>query len=157
VPPIAEVEPVPYGTWEVLRRGQGLAILAVGTMVLPALEAAEKLAAEGVEATVVNCRFLKPYDREVFEDVVRSHRAVLTLEEGTLVNGFGSFMAREIDSFMGERQVQVQAVGLPDHFVEHGPRRELLAELGLDADGIHAVALGLARQSGLRKTARESA
>lgn len=154
---MADVDAVPYGTWEVLRRGHGLAILAVGTMVLPALEAAEDLQAEGVDATVVNCRFLKPYDRGVFEEVVGSHQAVLTVEEGTVVNGFGSFMAREIDAFAEARPVRVQALGVPDHFVEHGGRGELLAEIGLDADGIRAVALGLARQVGLHGSARESA
>lgn len=154
---MADVPAVPYGSWEVVRRGRGLAMLAVGTMVLPALEAARRLAEAGVEATVVNCRFLKPYDREVFEEVVGSHRAILTLEEGTVVNGFGSFMAREIDAFVEGRPIHVQSLGLPDHFVEHGPRRELLADLGLDADGIHAVGLGLARQIGLQGTARETA
>ena len=62
---ISRIEPVPFGTWEILRRGADLAILAVGTMVLPALEAAEALAADGVSATVVNCRFLKPVDEAV--------------------------------------------------------------------------------------------
>jgi 1-deoxy-D-xylulose-5-phosphate synthase len=156
-PPMAEVDRVPYGTWEVLRRGRSLAILAVGTMVLSALEAAERLATEGVEATVVNCRFLKPYDREVFEEVVASHDIVLTVEEGTVVNGFGSFMAREIDAFAEGRPVRVQALGMPDHFVEHGPRKELLAGMGLDAGGIHAVALGLAKQASRIGATRESA
>lgn len=156
-PPISEVDPVPYGTWEVLRQGRGLAILGIGTMVLPALEAAERLAEENVEATVVNCRFAKPYDREVFEEVVRSHSVILTVEEGAVVNGFGAFMAREIDSFAETRKVRVQALGIPDHFIEHGARRELLRDLGLDVDGIHAVALGLAKQAGLVGAARESA
>jgi 1-deoxy-D-xylulose-5-phosphate synthase len=151
------VEPIPYGTWEVLREGRGLAILAIGTMVLPALEAAERLAEEGVQATVVNCRFAKPYDREVFEEVVGSHSVVLTVEEGAVTNGFGAFMAREIDGFAGTRNVRVQCLGLPDHFIEHGARSALLADLGLDVDGIHAVALGLAKQVGLVGAARESA
>jgi len=156
-PPISEIDAVPYGTWEVLRKGEGLAILAIGTMVLPALEAAERLADEGVEATVVNCRFAKPYDREVFEEVVRSHSVVLTAEEGAVVNGFGAFMAREIDGFAETRNVRVQALGIPDRFIEHGARGELLAGMGLDADGIHGVTLGLAKQAGLVGSARESA
>ena len=88
VPAISEIAPVPYGTWELLRNGEGVAILATGTMVLPAIEAATKLGEDGIHATVVNCRFLKPYDRAVFEDVVKTHAAVLTLEEGALMNGF---------------------------------------------------------------------
>ena len=64
---------------------------------LPALEAARALAAEGVHATVVNCRFLKPYDRTVFQEMVRSHPVVVTVEEGQVSNGFGAYMTREID------------------------------------------------------------
>ena len=157
VPPLANVPAVPYGTWEVLRRGRGLAILSVGTMVLPALEAAATLAREGVEATVVNCRFLKPYDREVFEEVVRSHVAFVIAEEGTLVNGFGAFMCREIQSLVGERVVAVETLGLPDHFIEHGPRDALLADVGLNAAGIGAVAHALGLRMGLEESARETA
>jgi 1-deoxy-D-xylulose-5-phosphate synthase len=157
VPPIAEIEAVPYGTWEILRRGRGLAILAVGTMVLPALDAASELSARGIEATVVSCRFLKPYDRAVFEDVAAGHEAILTVEEGTLVNGFGSFMARELDAFRPGGTVCVDALGIPDRFVPHGSRSELLADAGLDAAGITARARALAEAAGLDGTARESA
>jgi len=157
VPPTAQIDATPYGTWEILRRGQGLAILAVGTMVLPALEAARQAAGEGIDATVVNCRFLKPYDREVFEEVVRGHGAFVVVEEGTVVNGFGAFMAREILSFAAGRPVSVETLGIPDHFVAHGSRGGLLAEIGLDAPGILAVARGLAERLGLRRSTRESA
>ena len=157
VPPMADVPAVPFGTWEVVRKGSGLAILAVGTMVLPAVAAAQRLSAEGTEVSVVNCRFLKPYDREVFERIVASHEAFLMVEEGTVVNGFGAFMAHEITSFAGERSVAVEAMGIPDRFIEHGPRKELLAEIGLDADGITAVARGIVGRRGLHQTARETA
>ncbi len=157
VPPMADVPAVPFGTWEVVRKGSGLAILAVGTMVLPAVAAAQRLSAEGTEVSVVNCRFLKPYDREVFERIVASHEAFLMVEEGTVVNGFGAFMAHEITSFAGERSVAVEAMGIPDRFIEHGPRKELLAEIGLDADGITAVARGIVGRRGLHRTARETA
>src|ERR1019366_1597872 len=70
VPSIGEIEAVPYRTWEVLRKGRDVAILAVGTMVLPALAAAETLAAEGLSVTVVNCRFLKPYDELTLAAIV---------------------------------------------------------------------------------------
>jgi 1-deoxy-D-xylulose-5-phosphate synthase len=160
VPPISEVEPVPYGTWEVLSEGRGLAILATGTMVLPAMEAAGRLAAEGVDATVVNCRFIKPFDREVLSDVLERHGAVLTVEEGTVVNGFGSFMAREIQEATAGRDrppVHVACMGIPDRFVEHGDRGELLGEIGLDADGIYARARALVAETGMRGPARETA
>src|SRR5690606_22902402 len=64
VPALSEIPPVEFGTWEVLRTGRHTAMLAVGTMVMPALEAAQRLAAEGIDATVVNCRFMKPYDEQ---------------------------------------------------------------------------------------------
>ena len=135
VPPTSEIAPVPYGSWEVLRSGSGMAILAVGTMVLEALAAADELAALGIEATVVNCRFLKPFDENVLRDVLDAHTHVLTVEEGTVVNGFGAFMAREIQLRAGSR-VAVRTMGLPDAFIEHGDRGLLLGEVGLDAKGI---------------------
>jgi 1-deoxy-D-xylulose-5-phosphate synthase len=141
VPPMAEIAAVPYGTWEVLEQGKDLAILAVGTMVGPALEAARRLRAAGVESTVVNCRYLKPYDRDVFAQVVAQHSAILTVEEGAVTNGFGAFMAREIALEAPDRAIRVQTLGIPDSFIEHGGRDELLAEMGLDADGIERAAL----------------
>jgi 1-deoxy-D-xylulose-5-phosphate synthase len=157
VPHMGEIQAVPHGTWEVLRRGEGIALLAVGTMVLPALEAAEALTAEGINATVVNCRYLKPYDKQAFRDVLKSHSVVLTLEEGAVVNGFGAYMAREADAFLGRGEIQMDAMGIPDRFVEHGSRAELLRELALDVPGITARIRRLAQVHGLVSTARESA
>ena len=136
VPALGDIPDVEPFTWEILRNGGDLAILAVGTMVLPALEAAEALAEDGIRATVVNCRFLKPYDRDVFEEMARSHPLILTVEEGTVVNGFGAFMARELDALELEQRPRVAAMGIPDRFIEHGSRGELLSEMGLNAEGI---------------------
>jgi 1-deoxy-D-xylulose-5-phosphate synthase len=157
VPPIAQIQPVPYGTWELLRKGDKVAILAVGTMVAPALAAATTLAADGIDATVVSCRYLKPYDRAMLEEIVRGHAAVLTVEEGAVVNGFGAFMGREIPGLAGDRAVRVETLGIPDRFVEHGGREELLRELGLDAAGIAARVRALGETVPLRRVARESA
>ncbi|MDT8340898.1 MAG: 1-deoxy-D-xylulose-5-phosphate synthase [Longimicrobiales bacterium] len=157
VPPMAEIDPVPYGTWEVVRKGEGIAILAVGTMVGPSEEAARALEGEGIRPTVVNCRYLKPYDRKVFEEVARTHPVILTVEEGTVVNGFGACMARELDAFLGRGEVQMDAMGIPDRFVEHGSRGELLRELGLDVEGITARLRRLARVHGIAPAARDSA
>jgi 1-deoxy-D-xylulose-5-phosphate synthase len=141
VPPAAEVPAVPYGTWEVLRAGTDLAILATGTMVLPALAAAEQLHRDGVSATVVNCRFVKPLDEAVLERLFPAHGHVLTVEEGTEVNGFGAYVRTRIaDRWPGVSGV---SMGLPDRFVEHGERHELLAELGLNAEGIATRARAL--------------
>jgi 1-deoxy-D-xylulose-5-phosphate synthase len=136
VPHLSEIPEVRYGSWEVLREGNDVAILAVGTMVLEALAAAEELSASGIEATVVNCRFLKPYDQEVLERVLANHDLLLTVEEGAVVNGFGAFLAREIEGMDGGRNVRVECMGIPDRFVDHGSRAELLREIDLDAEGI---------------------
>ncbi|HWA16864.1 MAG TPA: 1-deoxy-D-xylulose-5-phosphate synthase, partial [Gemmatimonadales bacterium] len=90
--PYVEIPPVPYGTWETMRSGKDVAILAVGTMVTPAVEAATQLAAEGIDCTVINCRFLKPLDSAMLEILAQQHRTFVTVEEGTIVNGFGAFL-----------------------------------------------------------------
>jgi 1-deoxy-D-xylulose-5-phosphate synthase len=142
VPPAAEIEAVPHATWEVLRRAtttgrdaeQAIAILAVGTMVLPSLAAAEILGESGIGATVVNCRYLKPHDARVLAEVVRDHRSVLVVEEGTVVNGFGAHMSAVIGEL--DASVKVVCHGVTDDFVEQAPRSKQLAALGLDARGI---------------------
>jgi 1-deoxy-D-xylulose-5-phosphate synthase len=131
-----EIPAVPHGTWDVLRRGEQVAILAVGTMVDPSLAAAEQLSADGLNVTVVNCRFLKPYDSLTLAAVLQDHRAVLVVEEGTIVNGFGAYMAQTIDRM--DSGVRVGVHGVPDTFIEHAPRKRQLAATGLDADGIAA-------------------
>jgi 1-deoxy-D-xylulose-5-phosphate synthase len=136
VPHVSEIPRIEPYTWEILRNGADCVLLATGTMVLASLAAADLLALEGVRCTVVNCRFLKPYDRDVLDEMVRSHPAVLTVEEGQISNGFGAFMAREIDALELVSPPRVAALGLPDAFVEHGTREELLALVGLDPAGI---------------------
>ena len=133
-PPMTEIAATPYGTWEVLRQGSEVAILAVGTMVRHALAAAETLAADGLDVTVVNCRFLKPYDRLTLAAILQHHRQVLVVEEGTSVNGFGAYMAAEIER--SDPQVRVTVHGVPDRWIEHASRARQLALLGLDAEGI---------------------
>jgi 1-deoxy-D-xylulose-5-phosphate synthase len=133
-PSIRDVPAVPYGTWEVLRRGEQVAVLATGTMVDPSLAAAEQLAGEGLSITVVNCRFLKPYDGLTLAAILQHHRAVLVAEEGSIVNGFGAYMAQTIGRMDPGTAVAVH--GVPDTFIEHAPRKRQLAATGLDADGI---------------------
>lgn len=133
-PPIANIPAVPEGTWEVLRQGDDFVILAVGTMVLPSLAAAEELAKEGIEVSVVNCRFLKPYDEITLTAVVAHHRNVLVVEEGSVVNGFGSYMAQVIDQL--DPTVRVAVAGVPDRFIDQAPRKRQLELLGLDPAGI---------------------
>lgn len=133
-PPMATIEAVPYRTWEVLRKGRDVAVLAVGTMVLPALAAAEALATEGISVTVVNCRYLKPYDELTLGAIVADHRQLLVVEEGTMVNGFGAFMASVVQTM--DATVRVTAHGVPDRIIYAASRARQLAICGLDAAGI---------------------
>jgi 1-deoxy-D-xylulose-5-phosphate synthase len=157
VPPASEIEPVPHATWEVVRRGnatgrdteQAVAILAVGTMVLPSVAAAEILSESGASVTVVNCRYLKPHDERVLSEIIRDHRNVLVVEEGTVVNGFGAHMSAVIGEL--DPSVKVVAHGVPDDFVDQAPRARQLAAIGLDARGIAqraSVAFGMESSRG---------
>jgi 1-deoxy-D-xylulose-5-phosphate synthase len=134
-PPLAaEVPPVPYGTWEMLRQGRHAAILAVGVMCRQAADAAEELSREGFDVSVVNCRYLKPYDRAMLESLARDHRLFVTVEDGTVVNGFGACIAEAMQAIAPE--VRVIAMGAPDRIYEHAPRPQQLAEAGLTSAGI---------------------
>ena len=133
-PPAADIPTVPYGTWEVLRKGADVAVLAVGTTVLPAVAAADALAAEGLSITVVNCRFLKPYDELTLSALLSDHKQLLVVEEGTVVNGFGAYMAGIVAA--RDAGVRVHAHGVPDRFIEQASRARQLAQTGLDAVGI---------------------
>lgn len=137
VPAVRDIAATPHATWEVLKRGSdGVAILAVGTMVHPSLEAAESLGAEGLDVTVVNCRYLKPHDEATLTDLLSSHRTLLVVEEGTVVNGFGAYLAALVDR--QEPAVRVVAHGVPDRIIVAASRARQLALCGLDAEGIAA-------------------
>src|SRR5213082_3191276 len=131
VPSVSEIEPVPYGTWEVMRHGSEIAILAAGTMVRPAIDAAGVLASEGLRVTVVNCRFLKPYDEVTLAAVLASHGRVLVVEEGTVVNGFGAYMSTVIAR--QDPSIRVAVHGVPDRSIPAASRARQLALTGLDA------------------------
>jgi 1-deoxy-D-xylulose-5-phosphate synthase len=143
-PPAAEVPPVPYGTWELLRKGKDCAIIAVGVMCKPALDAADALAADGIATTVVNARFLKPMDREMLEGLYQSHKLLVTVEDGTVVNGFGAALAALVQTTAPD--VRVVALGVPDRTYEHAPRAQQLADVGLTGEGIAARIRALAAE-----------
>jgi len=157
--PVSRIPAIPHASWEIVRRPQGardaaegIAILAVGTMVLPSLAAAELLAAD-VLVTVVNCRYLKPHDEKTLDAILRENGRILVVEEGTVVNGFGAYMASVIATL--DPSAHVIAHGVPDEFVEQAPRTKQLASLGLDAEGIAmrvkvAFGIGDARSSRLK-------
>ena len=132
--PTAVLDPVPYATGDVPRRGADFAIFAVGTMVRQSLAAAESLAADGINVSVVNCRFLKPYDEVTLAAILADHRQVLVVEEGTVVNGFGAFISSVIARH--DSGVRVSVHGVPDRVIPAAPRARQLAACGLDAAGI---------------------
>ncbi len=138
----AALRPVPVGSSLVVREGRDLALIAIGKMVAVALAAAERLATEGVSATVVDARFAKPVDPGIAE-LVERHRGALTLEDGTVRGGFGSGVL-EVLAAAGVG-VPVRVLGLPDFFVEHGNQAMLLSGFGLDPDGVVEAAHALLR------------
>jgi 1-deoxy-D-xylulose-5-phosphate synthase len=145
--PVADIPSVPWATWERLRQGSDVAILAVGTMVQQALGAADRLSAEGVDCTVVNCRFLKPMDEGMLEALVQRHRVLVTVEEGTVVNGFGAYVAETLQTTHPE--TRVVALGVPDRLLDQAPRAEQLETFGLTADGIARRIVALRREESL--------
>jgi 1-deoxy-D-xylulose-5-phosphate synthase len=116
-------------------------------MCRPVLEAAELLMADGFDVTVVNCRFLKPMDRAVLEALARDHKLFVTIEDGTVVNGFGAALAGVMQTTAPD--VRVVPLGVPDRTYEHAPRARQLEEVGLTGAGIAARIRALAAEESL--------
>jgi len=114
-------------------------------MCKPALEAAELLAADGFDVSVVNARFLKPMDREMLDALAQSHKLLVTVEDGTVVNGFGAALAALVQTTAPD--VRVVALGVPDRTYEHAPRAQQLADVGLTASGSPPVSAPSPRKS----------
>ncbi|MFC1990114.1 1-deoxy-D-xylulose-5-phosphate synthase [Chloroflexota bacterium] len=138
----AKLHALPVGKGEILRYGDDVAVLAVGTMVATALEAAHQLASDGIEATVVNARFVKPLDSELIVDLAGRVKRIITVEENTLSGGFGSCVIDLLQK-SGMSGVQVRSIGLPDEFIEQGAQTILRSRYGLDAEGIARQVLSL--------------
>jgi 1-deoxy-D-xylulose-5-phosphate synthase len=128
---------IPVGSWEVLRPLAPVSLLAVGSMVPVALETAALLAAEGDEVGVVNCRFIRPLDATVLEEILDRAGMIVTLEENVLPGGFGDQVSLWLEERGGLDRVRTLRIGLPDRFVEHGSRGRLLEACGLTAPQIH--------------------
>ncbi len=127
--PLASLEGLPFGRGEVRREGRRIAILAFGTLLYPALQAAEDL-----DATVVNMRWAKPLDTELLLRIAGTHEALVTVEEGAIMGGAGSAVCEALNA--AGLTLPVLQLGLPDAFIEHGDPARLLALQGLDAAGI---------------------
>ena len=129
-----QVELLPVGSWGVERKGKDILILAVGPMVYTALEAVEKNDLGKYDFEIVNCRFIKPLDVEYLKKIKNKYSLIITIEEGTVIGGFGDGIASWLleNGYNGK----MKKIGLPDDFVEHGSREEVLNMLGLDSKGI---------------------
>ena len=131
-----EIRSLEIGKAEILREGSDVAILGIGTQVEYCIKAAEKLALDGIQATVVNARFVKPLDEEVILALARTHGSIVTVEDHYLMTGFGSAVLELLEAHKVS-DVRVLRLGFEDKLIEHGPQSLLLAKYGLDADGIH--------------------
>jgi 1-deoxy-D-xylulose-5-phosphate synthase len=133
-----ERQPVEFGKAEVLSWGADGMIVACGALVPACVEAAAALRDDGLEVGVINARFVKPLDAQTILRAIDECGFVVTVEEAALMGGFGSAVL-EAASDAGLDTSRVRRLGIPDQFIEHGERGELLADLGLDATGIAAA------------------
>jgi 1-deoxy-D-xylulose-5-phosphate synthase len=124
-----DLRAIPVGKGEIRRRGKRIAILAFGSMLKPALEAAEAL-----DATVANMRFVKPLDTDLVRELAQGHEVLVTVEEHQVMGGAGSAVCEALAEMGIEKKILL--LGLPDRFIEHGDPGRLLASVGLDAEGI---------------------
>jgi 1-deoxy-D-xylulose-5-phosphate synthase len=126
---------LPVGKGEILRVGKDAVVVAIGDPVLPALKAAERLAAEGgASLTVINARWVKPIDTELLAQFVRNGTTVFTVEENAIAGGFGSAVSEALDAL--GIVAPVHRIGIPDRFVPHATQAEQRAEMGIDEDGL---------------------
>jgi 1-deoxy-D-xylulose-5-phosphate synthase len=132
-----EPERLEIGKAELLRDGGEVALVAYGSMVHPSLQAAENLAKEGIETTVINARFVKPLDSALLLALAKTKRLIVTVEEAYLAGGFGSAVLELLEENGLQDKVSLVRMGVPDRIVTHGDAKLLLAKYGLDADGIY--------------------
>ncbi|GAC89709.1 1-deoxy-D-xylulose-5-phosphate synthase [Anoxybacillus flavithermus NBRC 109594] len=135
VPMDKQLKKIPIGTWEVLREGTDAAILTFGTTIPMALQAAERLANEGISVQVVNARFIKPLDEAMLHTLLQQNMPLLTIEEAVLQGGFGSAVI-EFAHDHGYHGAIIDRMGIPDRFIEHGGVSQLLEEIGLTTEHV---------------------
>lgn len=127
---------LPIGEWEELIKGKDIAVISVGVMTNTAEEALKILKKENITPSLIHARFIKPIDEKMLNRISKTHSTIITIEENNLRGGFGNY----INSFVGENDlgIQVKSLGIPDQFIEHGPRNLLLKNIDLDPEGIAA-------------------
>jgi 1-deoxy-D-xylulose-5-phosphate synthase len=149
VPMDQELRSLEIGRGELLRDGGDVVLIAIGTMVRPSLDAAERMKEAGISAAVVNARFAKPLDEELILRMAKATGRVVTVEEHALHGGFGSAVLEclEDNRIAG---IKVHRIGLPDRFIEHGAQTLLRKKYGLDADGICAAVTSFVERTSLK-------
>lgn len=140
------IEVLPIGKAEVLKEGFDLCLWAIGSMVKPALDAAELLAKEGISAGVVNMRFAKPLDTELLKAHAERYGKIITLEEGVLAGGVGSGILEYLNQEELLDKCKVLNLGIPDEFIPHGDKALLFRDIGLDTPTIAIKAAAFARE-----------
>jgi 1-deoxy-D-xylulose-5-phosphate synthase len=141
--------PVELGRAEIYEWGEDGMFVACGTLFATCVKAAAHLRTAGLDVGVINARFIKPLDTETILRAIEQTGFVITVEENTLCGGFGSAVL-EAASAAGVPTDKVRCLGLPDRFIEHGERHELLADLGLDVDGLVAAARSMVERRAMR-------
>lgn len=149
VPIDKPLQQIPIGVADKIKEGANVAFLAVGTMVEACIRASEILAVKGIQASVINARFIKPLDEQLVRKLCRDIGIIITVEENILAGGFGSTVLEYIhdQNFNG---IKVLRLGFPDQFIEQGTRAQLLEKYGLDAAGIASAARSFVQKFGVR-------
>ena len=141
-----EVMTIPIGKAEVIKEGNDVTIIAIGNMVTPSVQASELLSEKGINATVINARFIKPLDMKLISELAKKTGRILTVEENVIAGGFGSAILEELTQ-SGAEGFKLKMLGIPDRFIEQGPQALLRKKLGLDAEGIAKEAQALINKS----------
>ena len=137
--------PIELGKSEVVRKGRDGTIISIGAMLQQALAAADILTHEGLDVAVINARFIRPLDVEMLSKAFEDSKFIVTVEEGALCGGFGSAVLETACQHGWDTRI-LRTLGIPDRFIEHGERNELLAEMGLDPAGIASTCRLLAER-----------
>ena len=121
------------GSWEYLNKGEKIVVLATGSMVEVASQSIDLINEKfNFKPTVVNCRFIKPFDSKILDEVIKKHDMIITMEEGAIIGGFGS----SISNYCRNHKIRIELMGIEDNFVEHGTRQELLDLVGLNVNSL---------------------
>ena len=128
-------EEIALGKAEVIKGGKDISIIAIGKMVERALEVSDLLETRGIDAEIINARFLKPFDKETLIKTAEKTKKIVTMEDGTLKGGLASTVIETINN-SGLKDIEIKTFGYDDIFVEHGKVEELEKKYGLDAESI---------------------